>query len=150
MCIVCLYGVYGVCVWCVCVCVCVCVSVCVCMVCVYGVCVCVYVCVVYCVLCICTHCLRRVHSQVAGGLWGLLGLAVMPELTMVLLGVWVHPTFMSSGGVFCPTQVAPSEHDSETWVLDLARKQRMNTDVRKNIFCILMTSEVSPRQTWLS
>jgi nucleolar MIF4G domain-containing protein 1 len=27
-------------------------------------------------------------------------------------------------------------------LLDLARKHRMNTDVRKNIFCILMTAEV--------
>ncbi|XP_060638563.2 nucleolar MIF4G domain-containing protein 1 [Anolis sagrei] len=26
-------------------------------------------------------------------------------------------------------------------ILDLARKQRMNTDIRRNIFCILMTSE---------
>ncbi|KAG7488473.1 hypothetical protein MATL_G00034590 [Megalops atlanticus] len=26
-------------------------------------------------------------------------------------------------------------------VLDLARKQRMNTDIRRNIFCVLMTSE---------
>lgn len=26
-------------------------------------------------------------------------------------------------------------------VLELARKQRMNTDIRKNIFCIIMTSE---------
>lgn len=31
---------------------------------------------------------------------------------------------------------------SESWVLDLARKQRMSTDLRKNIFCVLMTSEV--------
>ena len=30
----------------------------------------------------------------------------------------------------------------EAWVLELARRQRMNTDVRKNIFCIIMTSEV--------
>jgi hypothetical protein len=28
-------------------------------------------------------------------------------------------------------------------LLELARKQRMNTDVRRNIFCILMTAEVS-------
>lgn len=28
-----------------------------------------------------------------------------------------------------------------TKVLDLARKQRMNTEVRRNIFCVLMTSE---------
>ncbi len=27
-------------------------------------------------------------------------------------------------------------------IMELARKQRMNTDVRKNIFCIIMTSEV--------
>lgn len=26
-------------------------------------------------------------------------------------------------------------------VLDLARKQRMNTDIRRNIFCVIMTSE---------
>ena len=32
---------------------------------------------------------------------------------------------------------------ADSWVLELARKQRMNTDLRKNIFCILMTSEVS-------
>ena len=31
---------------------------------------------------------------------------------------------------------------SESWVLELARRQRMNTDVRKNIFCVIMTSEV--------
>ncbi len=27
-------------------------------------------------------------------------------------------------------------------ILELARKQRMNTDVRRNIFCVIMTSEV--------
>ncbi|MEE6525197.1 hypothetical protein FKM82_025061, partial [Ascaphus truei] len=26
-------------------------------------------------------------------------------------------------------------------IMDLARKQRMNTDIRRNIFCVLMTSE---------
>lgn len=26
-------------------------------------------------------------------------------------------------------------------VLDLARKQRMNTEIRRNIFCVIMTSE---------
>lgn len=26
-------------------------------------------------------------------------------------------------------------------MLDLARKQRMNTDIRRNIFCVLMTAE---------
>ena len=41
---------------------------------------------------------------------------------------------------------APSSTDvavvSESWVLELARRQRMNTDIRKNIFCVIMTSEV--------
>ena len=30
-------------------------------------------------------------------------------------------------------------------LLDLARKHRMNTDVRRSIFCILMTAEVKER-----
>ena len=30
-----------------------------------------------------------------------------------------------------------------TKLLELARKQRMNTDVRKNVFFVMMTSEVS-------
>lgn len=33
-----------------------------------------------------------------------------------------------------------------TKLLELARKQRMNTDVRKNIFLVIMTSEVSRAQ----
>ena len=32
---------------------------------------------------------------------------------------------------------------ADPWVLELAKKHGMNTDVRKNVFCILMTSEVS-------
>ena len=32
---------------------------------------------------------------------------------------------------------------SESWVLELARKQRMNTDIRKKVFSVIMTSEVS-------
>lgn len=28
-----------------------------------------------------------------------------------------------------------------TKILELAHKQRMNTDIRKNIFCVLMSSE---------
>ena len=36
---------------------------------------------------------------------------------------------------------------SESWVLDLARRQRMTTDVRKNVFSVIMTSEVSLLRT---
>ncbi|KAL1006802.1 hypothetical protein UPYG_G00077330 [Umbra pygmaea] len=39
-----------------------------------------------------------------------------------------------------PTQTTP-EGKFSTKVLDLARKQRMNTDIRKNIFCVIITSE---------
>ena len=30
----------------------------------------------------------------------------------------------------------------DSWVLELARKQKMNTDVRKNVFAVIITSEV--------
>jgi len=35
--------------------------------------------------------------------------------------------------------VGPSQFSAK--VLEMARKQRMNTDVRRNIFCVVMTSE---------
>ncbi len=35
----------------------------------------------------------------------------------------------------------PETGDSSE-LLELAREQRMNTDIRKNIFCLIMTSEV--------
>lgn len=31
---------------------------------------------------------------------------------------------------------------TETWVLELAKQQRMNTDIRRTIFGVIMTSEV--------
>ena len=37
---------------------------------------------------------------------------------------------------------------AESWVLELARNQRMNTDVRRNIFCVLVTSEASGNNQW--
>lgn len=39
-----------------------------------------------------------------------------------------------------PTPCRPSLQVSSK-ILELARKQRMNTDVRRNIFCTVMTSE---------
>lgn len=33
-----------------------------------------------------------------------------------------------------------------TQLLELARRQRMNTDVRKNIFCVIMSSQVCVRE----
>lgn len=40
-------------------------------------------------------------------------------------------------------QQTASKYNFSQQILELARKQRMNTDVRKNVFCILMTAEVS-------
>lgn len=31
---------------------------------------------------------------------------------------------------------------ADSKLMELARKQRMNTDIRRNIFCLLMSSEV--------
>ncbi|XP_010883795.2 nucleolar MIF4G domain-containing protein 1 [Esox lucius] len=39
------------------------------------------------------------------------------------------------------SQQTTAEGKFSSKVLDLARKQRMNTDVRRNIFCVIMTSE---------
>lgn len=39
--------------------------------------------------------------------------------------------------------MASSAQMENTKLLELARKQRMNTDVRKNVFLVMMTSEVS-------
>ncbi|XP_022062628.1 nucleolar MIF4G domain-containing protein 1 [Acanthochromis polyacanthus] len=39
------------------------------------------------------------------------------------------------------TKPSTAEGQFSAKVLDLARKQRMNTDVRRNIFCVIMTSE---------
>lgn len=39
------------------------------------------------------------------------------------------------------TKASTAEGQFSAKVLDLARKQRMNTEVRRNIFCVLMTSE---------
>lgn len=36
-----------------------------------------------------------------------------------------------------------SAHEERSKLLEIARQQRMNTDVRKNIFCTIMSSEVS-------
>ncbi|XP_061569105.1 nucleolar MIF4G domain-containing protein 1 [Cololabis saira] len=39
------------------------------------------------------------------------------------------------------TKQSTAEGQFSAKVLDLAKKQRMNTDIRKNIFCVVMTSE---------
>jgi len=41
-----------------------------------------------------------------------------------------------------PNKSGKSSDTYSTQLLELARKQRMNTGVRKDIFCILMTAEV--------
>ena len=35
-----------------------------------------------------------------------------------------------------------SSGSQQSHLMELARKQRMNTDVRKSIFCVIMSSEV--------
>lgn len=43
------------------------------------------------------------------------------------------------------SQAAFSAQRDNSKLLELARKQRMNTDVRKNVFLVIMTSEVRKR-----
>ncbi|XP_030636388.1 nucleolar MIF4G domain-containing protein 1 [Chanos chanos] len=49
------------------------------------------------------------------------------------------PMIGDQGNKTTPQPVAGSQFSAK--VLELARKQRMNTDIRRNIFCVLMTSE---------
>lgn len=46
--------------------------------------------------------------------------------------------------IFCcfPVEMESVVGEVSAQLLELARKQRMNTDVRKNIFCIIMSSQV--------
>ncbi len=47
-----------------------------------------------------------------------------------------------SGRDSAPDDAPPPQVHTETWVLELARRQRMTTDVRKTVFSVIMTSEV--------
>ena len=61
----------------------------------------------------------------------------------VLVGRWWIAGFSLSrrcGSEFVATSSAQVENSK---LLELARKQRMNTDVRKNVFLVMMTSEVN-------
>ena len=55
------------------------------------------------------------------------------------VGRETNSTSSVGGGV---ADVGGATSSSESWVLELAQRQRMNTDVKKNIFCVIMTSEV--------
>ena len=47
-----------------------------------------------------------------------------------------------SEGVSLSLSAAISGEVSETWILGVARHQHMNTDLRKTVFGVMMTSEV--------
>ena len=67
----------------------------------------------------------------------------------VLVGRWWIAGFSLSrrcGSEF----VATSAQMENSKLLELARKQRMNTDVRKNVFLVMMTSEVNKLEPLLS
>lgn len=59
---------------------------------------------------------------------------------------WIVGSSWSGAPMICDqgtttAKETPLEGQFSAKVLDLARKQRMNTEVRRNIFCVLMTSE---------
>ena len=47
-----------------------------------------------------------------------------------------------SEGVVLSVSPVVSEEGSEAWILEMARHQRMNTDLRKTLFGVIMTAEV--------
>lgn len=54
---------------------------------------------------------------------------------------WTGASIASAAHSQDQTNVVQTTQFSKS-LLELARKQRMNTDTRRNIFCILMTAEV--------
>lgn len=48
------------------------------------------------------------------------------------------------------TNPAPAETVSENALLKLAKKQGMNTDIRRSIFVVLMSSDVRFQMKWIA
>lgn len=64
---------------------------------------------------------------------------------MNLLGRWwvVGSAWAGRGNDACDDVKNLSETKEDNKLLTLAKKQRMNTELRKRIFCVVMSSEVS-------
>lgn len=52
------------------------------------------------------------------------------------------------GGANTPKSTKKDEQKFSEQLLELARKQRMNTEERRNVFCVLMSAEVSFGMKW--
>lgn len=89
-------------------------------------------------------------SQVDGGQLAQLGVVRIPihmrqvsyPSHSVMLLQFVLLYFL----VAAPSSSSSSNSSQQSHLMELARKQRMNTDVRKSVFCVIMSSEVS--LTW--
>ena len=78
--------------------------------------------------------------QDAGGCGIYLSVCLSPGRWWVVGSAWTGRDTNNTSNSGPAANLTP---DSQSWVLDLARKQRMNTDIRKKVFSVLMTSEVS-------
>lgn len=66
---------------------------------------------------------------------------LLSTLSVHILGRWwIVGSVWTGQSRPSSTLTTPTTDD---WVMSVARKQQMNTDVRKTIFGVLMTSEVS-------
>ena len=65
------------------------------------------------------------------------------ECLLSFVGRWWITGSSSLSRCESESQAAGSVQRDNSKLLELARKQRMNTDVRKNVFLVIMTSEVS-------
>ncbi|KAM9712409.1 nucleolar MIF4G domain-containing protein 1 [Menidia menidia] len=90
---------------------------------------------------------RTLVSRVAGGSDMKLRVSLENLLAAEQVGRWwiVGSSWSGAPMISKPgdgtTKTSSAEGQFSAKVLDLARKQRMNTEVRRNIFCVLITSE---------
>ena len=64
-----------------------------------------------------------------------IAISTIENLTVILI-------FYQINVVDVPTTAGPMLEGVSAKILQLAQKQRMNTDIRRNIFCVMITSEV--------
>ncbi len=60
----------------------------------------------------------------------------------VIGSAWTGRTQQDMASDGLSTNKGIGKGSQEAWILDMAKKQRMNTDLRKTLFGVIMTSEV--------
>ena len=87
------------------------------------------------------HLLRKISAVLQTGQWQI---PVLQEYIFFFsLGRWwIVGSAWSEREEKDSSELDVLERTENTCIIEFARQQRMNTDIRRNIFCIVMTSEV--------